>query len=56
MKNVKHYGLYYATAKQKVLIVAEDTQGHNVTVKHIVTGKVQAKKLCKERDIIAWNF
>jgi hypothetical protein len=56
MENKKVYGLYYATKTAKVLIVADDPTGRNVVIKHLVTGKVQARKFCNDRGIIAWNF
>jgi hypothetical protein len=50
------YAHYYATKKVKFVIFSDDVQGRNIIIKHVVSGKIEAKKLSKSRGAIAWNF
>ena len=50
------YAHYYATKAIKFVIFSDDIQGRQIVAKHFVSGKIEAKKLSKERGAIAWNF
>lgn len=50
------YAHYYATKSVKFVLFSEDCQAQKVLIKHFVSGKIEAKKLAKERGAIAWNF
>ena len=47
---------YTATKKHKFILIFKDRQDQEVLKKVEVSGKVEARRLCKRNNILPWNF
>ena len=54
-KETKMIAQYTATKKTKTLSISESRVKPVIKIVE-VTGKVQAKKICKKNNITPWNF
>lgn len=50
------YAHYIATKSIKFVLFSKDIQGREFIKKVLVSGKVEARKLAKAENAIAWNF
>lgn len=53
---MKKYAHYIATKQIKFVLISGDNQGREFIKKVMVSGKVEAKKVAKAENAIAWNF